>query len=260
VQFTVDGWVVGDSVPLSSDGTAVIALYMANGSHAIDATYSGDSDSTSSSAATVVGVGQALTTLTVSDPARIGTVQLYQLSADLSSAGTPVVGAPIWFSAEGSALCVATTDTTGQATCSIDEGTTDVFGLATQGVSAAFGGDDTHLPVTSHSPNADGNGTADSANERSSSTGQPSSGTDRGIADTALVSPPVSPVSVAATDTPATLDAADATLPGSAPGAPGGLFLLIGLLGMVLVGVATFGRRRLVQARHDDHRAGPAPR
>jgi hypothetical protein len=148
VQFTVDGWVVGDAVPLSSDGTAVIALYMTNGSHAINATYSGDSDSTSSSAATVVGVGQALTTLTVSNPAQIGSAQLYHLSANLSSAGTPVVGAPIWFSAEGSALCVATTDATGQAACSIDEGTTDVFSLATQGVSAASRLRATHRPPT----------------------------------------------------------------------------------------------------------------
>ena len=236
VQFTVDGWVVGDAVPLSSDGTAVIALYMTNGSHAIDATYSGDVDSASSSAATVVGVGQALTTLTVSDPTQIGSTQL-PLSADLSSEGTPVVGAPIWFSAEGSALCVATTDATGQASCSIDEGTSDLFALATQGVAPPRRGrhapsGDESLPELrrqrhgGHRRRAIGlHRTAELAARRRSGRQCLTSGVAGiGRCDGHPGHPGRS---------------ADAILPGSGSGsgAPDGLFLLVGLLGLALVGV-----------------------
>ena len=245
VQFTVDGWVVGDAIPLSSDGTAVMALYIANGPHAIDATYSGDPNSESSGAATVVGVGQALTTLLAAPPTRIGSDQLYQLRASLSSSGSPIAGAAVWFSAAGSALCVSTTDATGLATCSIDEGATDVFSLATQGDSVAFGGDSTHLPASGHSPTPGSDNDSANLNGRSGSPGPLTARRGNTTSGPASASPPVSPASAAATDTPATLDADNASTVGSGSGDAGGLFLLVGLLGAALVGAATLGRRRL---------------
>ena len=247
VQFIVDGWVVGDAIPLSSDGTAVIALYLAVGPHLVDATYSGTPLLDSSAVATVANVGQAPSSLLTAVPIRIGSGQLYQLSATLSSAGVPLAGAAVWFSAAGSALCVATTDATGSALCSIDEGTTDVFSLATTGVTAAFGGDPTHLPASNHSPAPDGdNGSADIA---------PGARAQEGAASPPSTAPPpapVSPASAAASDTPATLDAVSDS-PGMGTGSAGSDALFALLFGVLLVGAATLGRRRLRRAEVDDH-------
>ncbi len=250
VQFVVDGWVVGDGIPLSSDGTAVIALYLPAGPHLVEATYSGTPLFGSSAVATVANVGQAPTSIVTAVPARIGSGQLYQLSATLSSAGVPVADAAVWFSAAGSALCVATTDATGSAQCSIDEGATDVFSLATTGVTAAFGGDPTHLPASSHSPApASDDGSADAG---------PSIGAQEGAASPSTTSPtsaPESPASAAAFDTPATVDV-DFESPGVGSGSTGAdtLFLVVGLFGVLLVGAATLGRRRLRHAQVDDDR------
>ncbi len=243
VQFIVDGWDVGDAVPLSSDGTAVMALYLANGTHLVDVTYSGSSAFGSSAATQVVGVGQATTSLLVADPNRIGPGQLYQLSATLTSTSGPVSGAAVWFSGVGSALCVATTDSTGIATCTIDEGSTDVFSLATAGVTAAYGGDSSHLPTTGQSS------THGLDHLQPIDTGMAS-----GQRNATSAQAPVSPSSVAASNTPATFDAARASAARSGPG--GVVLVVVGALSLSLVGVATLGRRRLLQAasRSGGHR------
>ena len=230
MQFVVDGWVVGDAVSLSSDGSAVIALYLADGPHLVQAVYSGDPWFGSSSYASVVDVGQIPTTLVVSPPTLVGPGQLYNLNASLTSGGLPVPGASVWFSAAGSALCVSTTDATGVATCSIDEGATDAFSLASAGDVAAFGGDTTFGPTSAHSPVPGGNETSSSADDVSTS-------------------PPVTPSSALATDTPATLDADDTALfLRTGGGITFGLFTLIGVLGLLMVCVSSVTRRRLLRA------------
>ncbi len=238
VQFIVDGWVVGDAIPLSSNGTAVMALYLSDGQHLVDATYSGDPLFDESDVSTVVGVGQAPTALVAAAPTRIGPDQLYQLNATLNSEGVPLAGAPVWFSGAGSALCVATTDASGQASCSIDEGASDVFSLSTSGDSAAYGGDATHLPSWGQSPSSgNGSGAVDNAD---------ATNVDHGSGQVAHpASSPVTPASAAATDTPADLDAT--ILRGSTSGGTGGPFVVVGLAGLALVGVATLGRRRLLR-------------
>ena len=238
VQFTVDGWTVGSAVPLSSDGTAVIAVYLADGPHLVQVGYSGSSVFDSSAVAKVVDVGQAPTSLLAAPPDRFGPDQLYRLSATLSSAGAPVSGAAVWFSGAGSALCIATTDASGLASCSIDEGSTDVFLLGTAGDTAAFGGDSTHLPAMGKS----------ATDERDISGGTGSNGArasaNGGQALSKATQSPASPASAAASDTPATLEVVH---PVSRSGT-GGLFVLLGLLGLGLVVLAALGRRRFVRA------------
>jgi hypothetical protein len=248
VQFVVDGWVVGDAIPLSSDGSAVMALYLANGPHLVDVVYSGTSQFDSSAAAEVANVGQSPSSIVTALPLLVGPGQLYQLSATLSSAGSPLPGATVWFSASGSALCVATTDATGSASCSIDEGASDVFALGTAGDTAAFGGDPTHLPASDNSP-APGSDNGTGGND-------PDLRTDDGAAPPPTTAPkPVSPASAAASDTPATLDVASDSLGlGAGSGPLDGLFLLVGLFGLVLVGIASLGRRRLKRVAVDDDR------
>jgi hypothetical protein len=249
VQFVVDGWVVGDAIPLSSDGSAVMALYLSDGPHLVSATYSGTSQFDSSAAAEVANVGQSPSSMAVALPVLTGPGQLYQLRATLSSAGSPLPGAAVWFSGAGSALCVATTDATGTASCSIDEGATDVFSLGTSGDSAAFGGDPTHLPTSAHSP-APGSGDGFGG-------GDPDIRTNDSAASPPPSAPePLSPASAAASDTPATLDvASDTPGLGAASGPLDALFLFVGLFGAVLVGTATLGRRRLKRVQVDDERS-----
>jgi len=236
---------MGTAVPLSSDGTAVIALYLADGTHLVQVDYSGSSDFGSSAVAKVVAVGQTPTSLQAASPARIGPDQLYRLSATLSSAGSPVSGAAVWFSGAGSALCVTTTDATGLATCSIDEGATDVFSLGTAGDTAAFGGDASHLPSTGTSA------TSGDKHDIAGGTGSIRAGGSGGQDLSNATQSPASPASAAASDTPATLEVAHA---GNRPGA-GGLFVLLGLLGVGLAVVAALGRRRLVRAELRDGRS-----
>jgi len=293
VQFTVDGWVMGDAIPVSSEGTAVMALYLDDGPHLVEATYSGSSLFSSSSGAAVAAVGQAPTSLLVATPARIGLGHLYQLSATLSSAGAPLSGAAVWFSAVGSALCVATTNAAGFATCSIDEGTTDLFSLAITGDTASFGGDPTHLPAVGYSPtpneednttgrfNATGTGGGQKDNVTSPKDGASrhlpggsrsfgsfgkhfgsatthNLGSNNTTTSSNVIPPkslPVSPASAYASDTPATL-VRNTSVINSRSGDGSGLFVLVGLLGLTLIAAATLGRRRIVRANLRADRPG----
>jgi hypothetical protein len=249
VQFIVDGWAVGNAVPVSADGSAVLAVYLADGPHLVDASYSGDSAFDSSAVDTVVGVGQVPTLLLAATPARIGPPQTYQLSATLSSLGAPLSGASVWFSGGGSALCVSTTNATGVATCTIDEGTTDVFSLATSGDVAAFGGDPTHLPASDQSP-------APGEDHSTANIGTAGTNENDGQDITPPARPPASPASAAASDTPATLDVAHGTsiTRAGSRNVNDMVFMLLGLLGLALVGTATLGRRRLARTAIRDDR------
>ena len=261
VQFTVDGSMVANAVALSPDGTATIALYLDDGQHLVAATYSGSSLFDSSSAVAVVGVGQAPTTLKVSRPEQNGSGPNYQLSATLTSEGTPVQGATVSFSAAGSTLCIATTDTAGVATCTIDDGTTDIFSLDTTGYGATFGGNTTLLPVWSHSWTHGSHGGHHNWTGGQNDDHQPGSSTSQsGPSSYSPSSPtPVSPASALASDTPAVFSADDSSATASSGASlAGGLFVLIGLVGLVLVGAAAFGRRRLLGAGlRDDARTSP---
>ena len=89
VQFVVDGWVVGNAIPISADGTALMALYLSDGPHLVEADYSGSAPFDSSSVTIVAGVGQAPTSLTAAAPAWMGSGHHYQLSATLNSGEPP---------------------------------------------------------------------------------------------------------------------------------------------------------------------------
>ncbi len=152
VAFSVDGQGLAEPVPVGHDGTAVTSVDLADGPHPVTATYSGTSEFASSSVDLVLAVGQAPTALTTSAPSLSSTGTQYVLSATLTSAGSPIVGALVSFTALGSPLCQSTTDTEGSATCSIDTDPSQAPFLATTGYTATFEGDPTHLPASSHSP------------------------------------------------------------------------------------------------------------
>ena len=117
-------------------------------------------------------------------------------------------------------------------------GSTDVFLLGTAGDTAAFGGDSTHLPAMGKS----------ATDERDISGGTGSNGArasaNGGQALSKATQSPASPASAAASDTPTTLEVVH---PVSRSGT-GGLFVLLGLLGLGLVVLAALGRRRFVRA------------
>ena len=152
VEFTVDGSHVGDIPVSSEDGTAVIEVDMLTGSHIVVATYSGSGEFAASAASTSVDVAQASTNLVVSPPAQIGSGEVFSLHATLSSGNAPISGALVWFAAAGTELCQGTTDGSGNVSCTVAEGESDQLALATNGDSATFGGDPTHLPAVAHSP------------------------------------------------------------------------------------------------------------
>ena len=116
------------------------------------ATYSGDTDFQSSTVDTVLTVGQTPTTLTPAAPNLSETGQQYLLRVTVTSAGTPLSGAWVSFTALGNPLCQTRTDATGSATCSVDAGAPDGVSLATAGYTVIFDGDLLHLPASSHSP------------------------------------------------------------------------------------------------------------
>ena len=135
---------------------------------------------------------------------------------------------------------MTTTDAGGVATCSVDEGTTDLFSLATTGDSAAYGGDPTHLPAVAYFPTpGDENDVSVQIDPATSSK-----------------SPPMTPASAAALDSAAP-PMVDTSATGTESGSGGGLLGLAGLLGMVLVGTATLGRRRLLPPASKGNGPGP---
>jgi hypothetical protein len=121
------------------------------------ATYSGTTDFDSSTVQTVLSVGQNPTTLVASPPSLTGGGQQYLLTATLTSAGDPITGALVSFTALGSPLCQSKTDATGSATCAIATGPSEALSLATTGYTAVFSGDPKHLPASDHSPIFGGN-------------------------------------------------------------------------------------------------------
>ncbi len=157
VAFSVDGQTLGDAEPVGPDGTAVTSVDLANGPHTVTATYSGTSDFESSTVDTVLSVGLAPTTLTVSTPSLSETGTQYVLTVSLTSTGSPIAGAWISFTALGSPLCQTQTNTDGTATCSVDTDPADGLSLAATGYTATFEGDATHLPASEHSPMFGGN-------------------------------------------------------------------------------------------------------
>ena len=152
VAFSVDGQAVAGSEPVGADGTAETSLALADGPHAVIATYSGTADFGSSTVQTTLSVGQNPTTLVASPPALTGGGQQYLLTATLTSAGHPIPGALVSFTALGSPLCQSMTDTTGSATCAIATGPSETLSLTTTGYTAVFSGDPKHLPASDHSP------------------------------------------------------------------------------------------------------------
>jgi hypothetical protein len=152
VTFSVDGQALAGTEPVGPDGTAEASLAMADGPHTVIATYSGTADFDSSTVQTVLAVGENPTTLVASPPSLTGSGQQYLLTATLTSAGNPIPGALVSFTALGSPLCQSKTDASGSATCAIATGPSDTLSLATTGYTAIFSGDPGHLPASDHSP------------------------------------------------------------------------------------------------------------
>jgi hypothetical protein len=95
--------------------------------------------------------------LVASPPSLTGGGEQYLLTATLTSAGDPITGALVSFTALGSPLCQSKTDASGSATCAIATGPSDALSLATTGFTAIFSGDPRHLPASDHSPIFGGN-------------------------------------------------------------------------------------------------------
>lgn len=159
VQFTVDGTPTGTVPVAASTGVAVVALPLAAGSHVVRAQYSGIAGFTASTVSESVVVDQDPTTLVVAVP-QLVSPEAVEFQATLTSEGEPLSDAPVWFSADEQELCTGTTDQSGSVSCTVSEATTGAAQLSATGVSATYGGDRTHLPVTAQSP---GNGSSSTA-------------------------------------------------------------------------------------------------
>jgi len=236
-----------------------VYLNLSDGPHQVEADYSAPSDpsTVTSSFQGTVFVGQAPTQLTVTPPQKApgsagSSSTLFDLAATLTSSGKPIVGAPVWFSAQLTELCNATTDASGTASCEYDAGATDQFGVVGNGVDATFGGDPAFQPVTAHSSDAqtggdghggdddhgatatagsDGSGPVTSPSDDSSSTTTPGDGlsADGGGA-------------TSTTQAPSLGDAVDAGR--TSPASSGNWLVALVSLGVLLVAGATFVRRR----------------
>ena len=158
VQFSVDGAVAGTAV-VSGTGSATLSVAMAVGTHAVRASYSGDAGFGASAVAENIAIGQDPSALVVAAPTPQGP-ESFELRATLTSAGGPLPGATVWFASHGSELCSATTDRDGDAACTVSAGAGGLGDLTTAGVTATFGGDVGHLPVTAGSPSPDAVGGA----------------------------------------------------------------------------------------------------
>ena len=162
VRFIFDGADLG-ALPVSRPGgTITLAIDMPTGSHVVNATYSGSSAYDPSTISKSFVITQAPSVLWVAPPARVGTTGAsFSLNASLSSGNGPISGALVWFAVPGTELCSGTTDAAGKVSCNENEGGSDQLGLATRGVSATYGGDPTHLPVSAHSTVTQGGTTTD---------------------------------------------------------------------------------------------------
>jgi hypothetical protein len=268
VSFSVDGW-QGDLPVAASNGRVSLALFLEEGTHTVFSTYSGFGSFASSTTASTFSAGQAPTELVVAAPVQLGSGNTFSMQATLTSQGVPVPDAPVWFAADGNELCQGTTDGSGDVTCTLDEGPTDLFGLMTGSVSATFGGDVNHMPVVGVSPEALSLAEDAMAHIRMSATDAPSAGPvpSAAASSTSGAGAPVDggavpssvPAGGAATDSPEALGAeqgsptpplVDAGMSVAPASGSGGsvLFSLAGALGFVgllLVGTALFVRRRL---------------
>ena len=152
VSISVDDQPVAVDVPVGPDGTAAVTVTLPNGAHSVDASYSGTQTFASSVVTTELWVGLSPTALAISPPTPIVSGQFYRLSATVTSAHTPVGGAPVSFSAAGTALCEATTNSMGQARCAIVASIADALSVPAIGYTASFAGDAAHAAASGHSP------------------------------------------------------------------------------------------------------------
>ena len=150
VEFRDAGAVVTgcnhQAVSLGS-ATCMVTGYTATGTHAITATYSGDTNYLTSTSSTLTQtVSKASTTTTTvssgNNPSKVGQAVTYTAKLNTTAAtGT------IEFKEAGTAIpgCVAQTVSSGTATCTVAGYT----GTATQAISATYTGDSNYLASTS---------------------------------------------------------------------------------------------------------------
>ena len=150
LSFSIDGWEGQLAVP--PDGVVTLALFLTDGTHDVEAWYSGDTTLAPSSLSESFQAGRPLSVLTVAPPAAVGPDNTFELQATLTAGGFAVPDRLVTFYAAGVALCSGATDDAGVATCVVTEGEDDADGLATGGVRAAFAGDADVTPAVSASP------------------------------------------------------------------------------------------------------------
>jgi hypothetical protein len=155
VAFYVNGTVVAgcSARPLSTSGsvwTATCATSsLPQGTDVVKAVYGGDQLSFSSFGQTTTNVGKATTATSAANAqivkAKNGTYTT-TLTARLTAYGAPVAGKTIVFSSEGSQLCTAVTDSSGNASCgAVLKTNVSYRSLQKSGYTATFAGDAQYL-------------------------------------------------------------------------------------------------------------------
>jgi hypothetical protein len=151
------------------------------------------------------------------------------------------------------------TDANGSATCTVDEGSTDQFGVSTAGVDATFGGDLAFLPSSAHSPAAGAGGAISgdhdspvpaSSHEPDGEAGHTSASVPTEAAvksgDGHDSSTTASPTPGDQTTESTTRSLNDTEAAGRSASIPAGnLLVLVVTVGVLLAAVATLVRRRL---------------
>ncbi|WP_280695029.1 Ig-like domain-containing protein, partial [Kitasatospora sp. GAS204B] len=150
VTFKIDGTpLTSGPVTLTGGQATFHTTTLTAGQHTIEADYTGDTNSATSSATLTQTVNKAATTLTADDVAD----NLPNLVAHLSSNGQPLAGQTITFTTtnllgQTITLCSATTDNTGTATCT--SGALNLLFHLGLTYTATYTGDTNHTASTAH--------------------------------------------------------------------------------------------------------------
>ena len=151
VAFSLNGNPVAgcSAQTLGAGGIASCSLpSLALGPNVVRAVYSGDVQSFASSGQATTTVGKGTTTLAAAAAqlvkGKTGS-STTTFKATLSAYGAPVTGRTVAFSSAGTALCSATTDSTGTASCTLVLSNAAAKSLQRNGYAAIFAGDAQYL-------------------------------------------------------------------------------------------------------------------
>jgi hypothetical protein len=138
------------ALPLTKAATAACSTAaLPLGQVSLSAVYSGDAQYAGSTGTTSLTVNKGTTGLAAAPSQLVkakGGTFTGTLSATLTAYGAPVAGRAISFRSGSTALCSATTDATGAASCAITVKSTATYrALVTSGYTASFAGDSQYL-------------------------------------------------------------------------------------------------------------------